>query len=45
MEMNFIHPKDQPYDSSARITLGPLECVEASKLTGIQEGYEFIYCN
>jgi hypothetical protein len=30
MEMNFIYPKDQASDSAARITLGPLECVEAS---------------
>jgi len=29
-EMNFIYPKDLPTDAAARITLGPMECVEAS---------------
>ncbi len=31
-ELNFIYPRDSPSDIKARITLGPLECVEASML-------------
>lgn len=30
-ELSFIYPRDSPLDAKARITLGPLECVEASE--------------